>query len=140
VRVTTSAQIKLALEAAATAGAIHGICLSTGYHTTAATTSQFVVILAFADNTHFHIQLYAAAAGDAEPQDVTVETGYRVVRAASYDAINRSCLDVANADGDLTVTLKPSDVLWYWSDYDADQDYGIVQARVDQTCLDGHQA
>jgi len=142
IRITTSNQIKVAVEGATAAGDVHGICLSQGYHTTAATTSQFVVIMEFAADTRFHIQIYAASAGDAEPQDVAIGTGYRIVRTSSYDSISRSNLDIANADGSLIVDKLLADVYWFdFNDnYASGVDYGIVQCKVTQAQLEGKQS
>ena len=140
IRINTGGTISLALDTAVEAGAVHGMFLSTGYETTGPTTSQLCSILKFGADTEFQIQLYAAAGGDAQPQDVTVGLKYRTARGNSYDSRNRTALDAANADGPLLVTAKVNDAKWFESDYDVDTNFGIVQCRVTSACIDAFAA
>ena len=121
---------------ATTAGDIHGMIVNDDYATTAATASEYVTIWKFASDTVIALQLYAAAGADAQQQDLTLGTGYRLK--------NQSAgiwgIDVANADGSLISVAVPSTKKWFDSDYDADKNFGIGYFSINQSVLEGFAA
>lgn len=121
---------------ATAAGDIHGMIVNDDYATTAATTSQYVTIMKFAADTVIAMQLYAAAGADAQPQDLTIGTGYRLK--------NQSAgiwgIDVANDDGSLIYAAIPSNPKWFDTDYDADKNFGIGYFSINQSVIEGFAA
>jgi len=124
-RITTSGQIKDAATDSDTAGACHGMVLGTW--ATAPTTSQFVPILRFGADTVLVAQIYAASAGDAEPQDLAVGT-HLTLRNGSAGIW---CVTVTTTKGIATVVDIPGNQKWFHSDYDLDKDYGLVYVKFD---------
>ena len=134
--INSSGQITDANIGATAAGDIHGMVLVDTYATTAATTSQYVPIWKFAANTVIAFQLHAAAGADAQPQDLTIGTGYRLKNqsAGIWSA------DAEEADGSLIYVGIPSTKKWFDSDFDADKNFGIGFFSINQSVLEGFAA
>lgn len=132
VRVDTSGQIVDAATDSDTTGPCHGMILDD--YSTAPATSAYVTILEFGADTELMSQLYAAAAADAEPQDVTV--------GVSYELRNGSagiwCVTTTSTKGIAMLTRKIHVTKWF--EEDADEDYGLVCVRFTQANLDAHGA
>ena len=134
--INTSGYITDANIGATAAGDIHGMIVNDTYASTAAAVTEYVTIMKFAGDTVLALQIYAAAAADAEQQDLTIGLGYRLK--------NQSAgiwgIDAGNADGSLIYCGIPSQYKWFDSDFDADKDYGIGYFRINQSVLDGYAA
>ena len=132
-RITTSGQIKDAATDNTGAGSVHGMILETW--ATAPTTSQFVKILKFAQDTILECQVYNATAGDAEPQDVTVGVSYTLRNSAA----GKWCITTTTTNGNALVVAKPGDAKWFdaYNGVQLTDDYGLVQVRFIQSILDG---
>lgn len=136
VRINTSGQVVDAAVNDSTTGPIHGMVLTSAYSAVAATTSQFVPVLVFGGDTVLKMQLYAASAGDAQPQDVAVGTELTIRNGAA----GIWSVTVTTTNGIATVVQKPGNVKWFDSDYDLDKNYGFIYVKFAQALLDVHGA
>ena len=132
VRITTGGEIKDAGVDTDQAGPIHGMILTNDYSAVAAAATQFVPILKFCSDTILKVQLYAAAAADAQPQDVAVGTKLTLRNGAA----GIWCATVTTTKGIATVEQKPGNVKWFDSDYDLDKNYGFIYVRFAEALLD----
>jgi len=130
VRVNTSGRIVDAAADSSTTGPIHGMNVATW--ATAPTTSQFVTILEFAHDTELEMQLYAASAGDAEPQDVTIGVAYTIRNSAA----GIWCATVTTTNGIFIATKRVADVAPYWEALD--EDYGPIWGKFSEANLAAH--
>lgn len=134
--VNTSGRVTDMNTGSTAAGDIHGMILTDAYSTTAATTSQFVPILQFADDTILAIQLYHATAASAVASALTIGLGYR----GYNNSAGIWSIDVANADGSLIYCGIPSQSKWFDSDFSASKQYGIGFFRINNSVLSGYAA
>ena len=135
-RVNTSGRVVNSATDSDTTYPIKGMLLETW--ATAPTTSQFVKILQFASDTVLETQVYAAAAADAQPQDVTVGVSYTLRDGGS----GKWSITTTTTKGIATVVAKPGDAKWFddYSGVQADDQYGLVHIRFTAAQIDGFSA
>lgn len=134
IRINTSGYVKDAATDSDTAGACHGMILDD--YATAPSTSTFVPVLLFGSDTELKTQIYAAAGGDAEPQDVTVGVTYTMRNAGS----GVWSITTTSTKGIATVVAKMNNVRDFDPDCQADTDFGFVVVKFAQSIIDGRAA
>jgi hypothetical protein len=88
----------------------------------------------FAADTVVRMQIYAASAGDAEPQDVVIGTSL-VLKNPSAGIWTAT---VTTTKGVAKVVGRVGDVAAYVEGNELDQDYGLIDVRFIQSILDGN--
>lgn len=130
VRVNTSGQIVDAAVDSDTTGPVHGMVLDDW--ATAPATDATVAIVEFASDTILEMQLYAAAAADAEPEDVAIGTSVELRNSAA----GLWCATVTTAKGIALIVDKV--YLDKWFEDAKGDNYGLVLVRFSQANLDAH--
>lgn len=134
VRINTSGQVVDAATDNTAAGSVHGMVLTNAYSAVHATAGVFIPVLMFTSDTILMMQIYAASATDAQPQDLTVGVAYtlRNPSAGIWEAT------VTTSNGNALCVGKPGNTRWFDSDYAIDKNYGFAYFRFIQSILDGH--
>ena len=131
VRIDTAGQVEDAATDSDTAGAVHGMILDD--YATAAASGTKLPILLFGSDTELKTQIYAAAGGDAEPQDVAVGSTYTLRNGAA----GIWSITTTTTKGIATVVAKLDNVRDFDPDCQVGTDFGFVIIKFAQSIIDG---